>query len=102
MTEYSYTNLLLQGMVFAMLYVSIKNAKYLAKDNASHPHYDMILFIKFILFYCIIHEIGRMFGVSKEMIVLLFIGRIVALYLEVCDTNMDSVQNSCSNGICTN
>ena len=100
MSGYSFMNLLFQGIIFATLYISVKNAKYLAKDFNCHTHYDLILFIKFVIFYIIVHEIGRMFEINKDMIILLFIGRIVTLYLEVCDVNMDSIQKSCSDGTC--
>jgi hypothetical protein len=94
----SYTVLVLQGITFSTLYFYIRGTKY--SKSSGHCHYDMFLFMKFVLFYVVVQEIGRMFDVNRDVICLLFIGRLISLYLEVCDSTFDVVNNSCDAGMC--
>ena len=69
-----YIRLLLEGIIFAGTYFFIKPS-----------FFTLILLFKFIFFYIAVQDIGKAFGNNEEMISLLFIGRLIAVYLETCE-----------------
>lgn len=69
-----YTGIAVQSLIFASIYFYIKEYKYTPS-----------LFIQFMIFYIFIQGLGESFGVNNSVITLLFISRIISVYLDSCE-----------------
>lgn len=74
---YWYVMRFLESLVISGLYMYVKGDCY--KDNFFK------VFMKFVLFYIIIHDVARLLKISEPLVTLIFIGRIIGVYIETYD-----------------
>ena len=76
-----YLLLSIQGIVIASLYFYTSKIKKRSCDIV----FDKTVFIKTVLFYVFIQEVATLMTVKPEIITMLFLSRIISIYLDSCE-----------------